>query len=353
MKRHKTRQVFVGNIRIGGDAPVSVQSMTNTKTTDIPATLVQVQALEAAGCQIIRLAVPSKEAVSAFAAIKKQARAPLVADIHFNYELALGAIDAGADKIRINPGNIGTRDKVEKVVKKAIAYKIPIRVGVNSGSIEKDILETEGATTTALLQSALRNINLCREFGAQDIVLSLKSSDVLTTVEAYRLAAKRTDVPLHIGVTEAGTVRSGAIKSAAGLGILLAEGIGDTLRVSLTGNPVEEVFVGYQILKSLNLSSRGINLISCPTCSRTQVDLIPIAGEVERRLADIEKPLTVAVMGCVVNGPGEAKEADIGIACGKGSGTLIKKGRVVRKVSESNIVEELVAEVREMLDSNE
>ena len=353
MKRHKTRQVFVGNIRIGGDAPVSVQSMTNTKTTDIPATLVQVQALEAAGCQIIRLAVPSKEAVSAFAAIKKQARAPLVADIHFNYELALGAIDAGADKIRINPGNIGTRDKVEKVVKKAIAYKIPIRVGVNSGSIEKDILETEGATTTALLQSALRNINLCREFGAQDIVLSLKSSDVLTTVEAYRLAAKRTDVPLHIGVTEAGTVRSGAIKSAAGLGILLAEGIGDTLRVSLTGNPVEEVFVGYQILKSLNLSSRGINLISCPTCSRTQVDLIPIAEEVERRLADIEKPLTVAVMGCVVNGPGEAKEADIGIACGKGSGTLIKKGRVVRKVSESNIVEELVAEVREMLDSNE
>ena len=343
----------MGNIRIGGDAPVSVQSMTNTKTTDIPATLVQVQALEAAGCQIIRLAVPSKEAVSAFAAIKKQARAPLVADIHFNYELALGAIDAGADKIRINPGNIGTRDKVEKVVKKAIAYKIPIRVGVNSGSIEKDILETEGATTTALLQSALRNINLCREFGAQDIVLSLKSSDVLTTVEAYRLAAKRTDVPLHIGVTEAGTVRSGAIKSAAGLGILLAEGIGDTLRVSLTGNPVEEVFVGYQILKSLNLSSRGINLISCPTCSRTQVDLIPIAEEVERRLADIEKPLTVAVMGCVVNGPGEAKEADIGIACGKGSGTLIKKGRVVRKVSESNIVEELVAEVREMLDSNE
>lgn len=350
--RKITKQILVGRMAIGGGAPISVQSMTNTDTRDVAASLEQIQRLETAGCQIIRLAVPSKESVRAFATIKMETTIPLVADIHFDYELALAAIDAGADKIRINPGNIGTKDKVEQVVKKAVNYRIPVRVGVNSGSIEKDILQEEGgATTAALVKSALRNVDLCREFGAQDIILSLKSSDVWQTIQAYRLVSQHTDVPLHIGVTEAGTVRSGTIKSAVGLGVLLADGIGDTLRVSLTGDPVEEVYVGYQILKSLNLSRRGINLISCPTCSRTQVDLIPIAEEVEKRLADITEPISVAVMGCVVNGPGEARHVDIGVACGKGSATLFKKGKIVRKIAEADIVEELVREVFAMIDA--
>ena len=349
--RHNTRQVMVGDVPIGGGAPVSVQSMTNTKSTDVAATLAQVKRLEEAGCQIIRIAVPSKAAVSVFAEIKKQAAAPLVADIHFNYELALGAIDAGADKIRINPGNIGSRDKVKSVVKKAVSYGVPIRVGVNSGSIEKDILKEEGGpTVAALVKSALRNVDICREFGAKDLVLSLKSSDVLKTVEAYRIVSQKTDVPLHIGVTEAGTTRSGTIKSAVGLGILLADGIGDTLRVSLTGDPVEEVYVGLQILKDLNLIPAGVTLISCPTCGRTEVDMIPIAEEVERRLASVKTPIKVAVMGCVVNGPGEAKEADIGVACGRHSATLFQKGKVVRKIKEERIVDELVQEVMTVIE---
>ena len=277
-----------------------------------------------------------------------------MADIHFRFELALAAIDAGCDKIRINPGNIGGREKTRAVVERALAANIAIRVGVNSGSIEKDILEEEGGPTVrALVRSALRNIELCQEFGARALVLSLKSSDVLKTIAAYREVAKETDVPLHIGVTEAGTVRSGAIKSAVGLGVLLAEGIGDTLRVSLTGDPVEEVYVGYQILKALNLSQRGVNLISCPTCSRTEVDLIRIAEEVERRLAGVERPLTVAVMGCVVNGPGEAKEADIGVACGKGSAVLFRHGAVLRKVSEEQIVEELIKQVLRIAETDD
>lgn len=351
-KRNKTRQVLVGNVPIGGDSVVSVQSMTNTKTTDVKATLEQIQQLEKAGCQIVRLALPSKAAVPAFAEIKKHVHVPLVADIHFNYELALGAMDAGADKIRINPGNIGSREKVAKVVKKAIAYGAPIRVGVNSGSIEKDILKDEGGpTVAALVKSALRNVDICRDFGAKDLVLSLKSSDVLTTIEAYRQAAQQTDVPLHIGVTEAGTIRSGTIKSAVGLGILLADGIGDTLRVSLTGDPVDEVYVGFQILQNLEIVPVGATIISCPTCGRTEVDMIPIAEEVEKRLASIKKPIKVAVMGCIVNGPGEAREADIGVACGKHSATLIKKGRVVRKIAEDQIVEELVREVFAQLDA--
>jgi (E)-4-hydroxy-3-methylbut-2-enyl-diphosphate synthase len=350
--KKQTKRVMVGSVPLGHGAPVSVQSMTNTDTRNVEASLAQIRRLEAAGCQIIRLAVPNREAVEAFADIKKHSKAPLVADIHFQYELALAAMDAGADKIRINPGNIGSRDKVEKVVKKAVNYKIPIRVGVNSGSIEKDILKEQGGPTTeALVKSALRNVELCQEFGAEHIVLSLKSSDVVKTIEAYRLASQRTDVPLHIGVTEAGTVRSGTIKSAVGLGVLLADGIGDTLRVSLTGDPVEEVRVGYQILKSLNLSTRGINLISCPTCSRTQVDLVSIAEAVENRLADITEPLSVAVMGCVVNGPGEASHVDIGVACGKGSATLFKKGKVIRKIAEHEIVEALVTEVHSMIKS--
>ncbi len=348
----RTRQVMVRNLPIGGGAPISVQSMTNTKTRDVDATLRQIERLAEAGCQLIRLAVPDEESVRAFAEIRRRVDLPLAADIHFRYELALASIDAGADKIRINPGNIGGREKVRLVVQKAAAAGVPIRVGVNSGSIEKDILKEEGGPTVeALVRSALRNVELCREFGAQDLVLSLKSSDVVTTIAAYRAAASRTDVPLHIGVTEAGTVRSGTIKSAVGLGVLLAEGIGDTLRVSLTGDPVEEVYVGYQILKALNLTKRGINLVSCPTCSRTEVDLIPIAEEVERRLAGIEQPLTIAVMGCVVNGPGEAREADVGVACGKGSALLLRKGAVVRKISESEIVDALLEEVQAFIRS--
>ncbi|MBN1466578.1 flavodoxin-dependent (E)-4-hydroxy-3-methylbut-2-enyl-diphosphate synthase [candidate division KSB1 bacterium] len=348
--RRETKKVMVGAVAIGGDAPISVQSMTNTKTTDIAATVAQIQHLQEAGCHIVRLAVPTKAAAIAFADIKKRCTVPLVADIHFNHELALAAIDAGADKIRINPGNIGARDKVEQVVKKAARHHVPIRVGVNSGSIARDILRQEGgATTAALVKSALRHVELCREFGAEDLVLSLKSSDVLQTIAAYRMASELTDVALHIGVTEAGTVRAGTIKSAVGCGVLLADGIGDTLRVSLTGDPVEEVYVGYQILRSLNLTQRGVNLISCPTCSRTEVDLISIAESVEARLAGIEKPITVAVMGCVVNGPGEASHADIGVACGKGSATLFKKGRVVRKIREADIVDELVREVQAMI----
>ncbi len=345
-----TRRVQVGNIAIGGGAPVSVQSMTNTRTSDISSTMQQIERLIAAGCQIIRLGVPDEKSVAAFASIRKQTNIPLVADIHFNYKLALGGMDAGADKIRINPGNIGKREQVKDIVQKAVAHKIPIRVGVNSGSIEKDILAKEGGpTVSALVASALKNIDLCREFGATDLVLSLKSSDVLKTVHAYRMVSEQTNVPLHIGITEAGTVRSGTIKSSVGLGILLAEGIGDTLRVSLTGDPVEEVYVGYQILKSLNLSQRGINLISCPTCSRTQVDMVPIAQEVEKRLSGLTQSITVAVMGCVVNGPGEAREADIGVACGKHSAVLFKKGEVVRKIPEDAIADVLVQEVQTMI----
>lgn len=344
-----TRRVYVGSVAVGGGAPVSVQSMTNTRTSDVAATLAQIERLTEAGCHIVRLAVPDDESVRAFAAIRQHASLPLVADIHFNYTLALAAMDAGADKIRINPGNIGKREHVREIVQHAVRHAIPIRVGVNSGSIEKSILQQEGGpTVAALVASALNHIEWCREFGAQDLVLSLKSSDVLDTVQAYRLVSQKIDVPLHIGITEAGTVRSGTIKSAVGLGILLHEGIGDTLRVSLTGDPVEEVYVGYHILKSLKLSHRGINLISCPTCSRTEVDMVPIAEEVERRLSGVTHPLTVAVMGCVVNGPGEAREADVGVACGKGSAVLFKKGQVVRKIPEAEIADSLVQEVLSM-----
>ncbi|MBN2412103.1 flavodoxin-dependent (E)-4-hydroxy-3-methylbut-2-enyl-diphosphate synthase [candidate division KSB1 bacterium] len=343
MTRKITKKIFVGHVPVGGGESVSVQSMTNTKTTDISSTLEQINRLVAAGCQIVRLAVPDEESVRAFEQIKKQVNCPLVADIHFDYKLALGSIDAGADKIRINPGNIGSRERVRQVVKKAAAYKIPIRVGVNSGSVEKSILKEEGgATVNALVKSGLNNIELCREFGAEHLVLSLKSSDVLKTIHAYRIVSEQTDVPLHIGVTEAGTLRSGTIKSAVGLGILLYEGIGDTLRVSLTGDPVDEVVVGFEILKNLDLYHKGVNIISCPTCGRTEVDLVPIVNEVEKRLANMQKRLTVAIMGCVVNGPGEAKEADIGVACGKHSAVIFKKGRVIKKIPESNIADVIV-----------
>ena len=331
---------------MGGDAAVVIQSMTNTRTHDVEATVTQIERLVKAGCALVRLAIPNAAAVAAFAAIKKRVTVPLVADIHFDYRLALGALDAGADKIRINPGNIGARDRVAEVVKKALACRTPIRVGVNSGSVEKEILAEEGGPSVrALVRSALRNVELCREFGAQDLVLSLKSSDVLRTIAAYESIASQTDLPLHIGVTEAGTSRSGAIKSAVAMGILLHQGIGDTLRVSLTSDPVEEVVAAQYILKSLNLIQHGITLISCPTCGRTEVNLVAIAEEVEKQLAGNSKPLTVALMGCVVNGPGEAREADLGVACGKGSAVLFKKGKIVRKIAENDIVSTLLHEI--------
>ncbi len=344
--RRKSRQIKIGALAMGGDAPIIIQSMTNTRTQDVEASVTQIERLVKAGCDLVRLAIPNSSAVPAFAEIKKRSAVPLVADIHFDYRLALGALDAGADKIRINPGNIGTRDKVEQVVKKAVAHRVPIRVGVNSGSVEKEILEEEGGPSVrALVRSALRNVELCREFGAEDIVISLKSSDVLRTIEAYESIAGQTDLPLHVGVTEAGTAKSGAIKSAVALGILLRAGIGDTLRVSLTSDPVEEIIAARYILKSLNLMQRGITLISCPTCGRTEVDLVAIAEQVEEELSGIEKPLTVAIMGCVVNGPGEAREADLGVACGKGSAVFFKKGKIIRKVPEKEIVKTIIEEV--------
>jgi (E)-4-hydroxy-3-methylbut-2-enyl-diphosphate synthase len=344
--RRKSRQIRIGSLLMGGDAPIVIQSMLNSKTTDVAGSLQQIARLQEAGCQLVRLAIPNAQALPGFAAVKKASGLPVVADIHFDYRLALEAIDAGADKIRINPGNIGSRDKVRQVVERAIACQVPIRIGVNSGSVEKEILEQEGGPTVrALVRSALRHVELCREFGAEDLVLSLKSSDVLNSIAAYQAIARECDLPLHIGVTEAGTVKSGTIKSAVALGILLHQGIGDTLRVSLTGDVVEEVIAARHILKSLDLIDQGITLISCPTCGRTEVDLIPIAEEIEARLAHIRKPLKVAVMGCVVNGPGEAREADIGVACGRGSAVLIKKGQVVRKIPENQIVQILVDEV--------
>ena len=344
--RRKSRQVQIGPLAMGGEAPIVIQSMLNSKTTDVEGSLLQIGRLAEAGCQLVRLAIPNANALPAFEEIKKRSPLPLVADIHFDYRLALGAMDGGADKIRINPGNIGARDKVRQVVEKAVACRIPIRIGVNSGSVEKEILQQEGGPTVrALVRSAMRNVDLCREFGAEDLVLSLKSSDVLRTIAAYQLAAEECDLPLHIGVTEAGTVKSGTIKSAVALGILLHQGIGDTLRVSLTGDVIEEVIAARHILKSLNLVEQGITLISCPTCGRTQVDLVNIAERVEAGLAHIRIPLTVAVMGCVVNGPGEAREADLGVACGRGSAVLIKRGQIVRKIAEDEIVQTLIDEV--------
>ncbi|MBI5286005.1 MAG: flavodoxin-dependent (E)-4-hydroxy-3-methylbut-2-enyl-diphosphate synthase [Deltaproteobacteria bacterium] len=356
--RRKTRQINVGGVLIGGDAPISVQSMTNTDTRDVSATINQVHALEKVGCEIVRVAVPNMEAAEVLGEIKKAISIPLIADIHFDYRLALRAIDAGVDGLRLNPGNIRSEERVKEVVKVAKGRAIPIRIGVNAGSLEKDILERYGhPTPEGMVESAIRHIQMLEDLDFFDIKVSLKASDVLKTIEAYRLLAERLapvpmlrdkqggDYPFHIGITEAGTIFSGAIKSAVGLGILLAEGIGDTLRVSLTGDPVEEVRVGWGILKALRLRERGVNVISCPTCGRIRVDAIRLAEEIERRLAHITKPINIAVMGCVVNGPGEAVEADIGIAGGEGVGLLYVKGNVVKKVKEEEIVDVVVREV--------
>ncbi len=338
-----TNAVQVGPVKIGGGAPVSIQSMTNTKTTCVEETLEQIHKLTFAGCELVRVAIPKENAIPSFEQICLRSAIPVIADIHFNAKLALAALDAGAAKIRINPGNIGKADAVRDIVKKAVSAQIPIRIGVNSGSLESDILKEQGGPTVqALVASAVRHIDRCRQWGAEQLVLSVKSSDVLTTIKSYEEVSRRTDVPLHIGVTEAGTLRSGSVKSAVALGILLYQGIGDTLRVSLTGDPVQEILVAKNILSGLHLKSGGVNLISCPTCSRTQVDLIPIAEAVETALAHLDFPITVAIMGCEVNGPGEAREADIGIACGRKRAVLFKRGTIIKRIDEKDIVSELV-----------
>jgi (E)-4-hydroxy-3-methylbut-2-enyl-diphosphate synthase len=346
-----TRQIRIGDVPVGGGAPCSVQSMCNTDTRDTAATIAQITALAEIGCELVRCAVLDMEAAEALGEIKSHIPIPLIADIHFDYKLALKALEKGVDGLRINPGNIGERWKVAEVVKSASERLVPIRIGVNAGSLEKELLERYGhPTAEAMVESALGHVRILEELGYDQIKISLKASDVMKTVEAYRLLSRRVDYPLHIGITEAGTTFSGAIKSSVGLGILLAEGIGDTLRVSLTGDPVDEIRVGYGILKALGLRQRGINLVSCPTCGRCQINLIPVAEEVERRLQKIIKPINVAVMGCVVNGPGEAREADVGIAGGRGEGLLFRHGEIVRKVPESELADALVAEVEKMAE---
>ena len=339
-------QVTAGNVKIGGGAKVSVQSMLNIPSSDIEGSVRQAKQLEAAGCEIIRAAIPNKDAVKLIPALKKAVSVPIVADIHFDYKLALEACAAGVDKIRINPGNIGSDDRVKAVADACKQRGIPIRIGVNSGSLEKEILAKYGhPTPEALCDSALYHASLLEKFDFNDIVLSMKSSTVSTMIKAYELAAERCDYPLHLGVTEAGTERMGIIKSSAGIGALLLHGIGDTIRVSLTADPVKEVYAAHDILKALDLRSDCVQIVSCPTCGRTKIDLIKVAGEVENALRDCRKPLKVAVMGCVVNGPGEAKEADIGIAGGDGCAVLIKKGEIIRKIKEEDIVSELLAEI--------
>lgn len=346
MFREKTKEIQIGNVKIGGGNKVAIQSMTNTKTEDVEATVQQILALEAAGCQIIRCAVPTMEAAEAIREIKKRIHIPLVADIHFDYRLAIAAIENGADKIRINPGNIGDRSRVQAVVDKAKEYNIPIRVGVNSGSLEKPLLEKYGGVTAeGIVESAMDKVRLIEEMGYDNLVVSIKSSDVLMCVKAHELIAKQCPYPLHVGITESGTVLSGNIKSSVGLGIILYQGIGDTIRVSLTGDPLEEIKSAKLILKTLGLRKGGIEVVSCPTCGRTKIDLIGLANQVENMVADIPLDIKVAVMGCVVNGPGEAKEADIGIAGGIGEGLLIKKGEIIKKVKE----EQLLSVLREEL----
>lgn len=346
--RRLTRKVRIGNVEIGGDAPVSVQSMTNTSTADVNATVAQIKRLEAAGCDIIRVAVPNDEAAAALKEIKKSISIPLVADIHFDYRLALASLEAGVDKLRINPGNIGSTDRVEAVAKAAKEREVPIRIGVNAGSIDRKRYGLPSAES--LVQSGLDEVKVLEKLGFEDIVLSLKAFDVPMMIKAYELASRRCDYPLHLGVTEAGLAWEGTIRSSVGIGALLAEGIGDTIRVSLTGDPVEEVKVGLEILNSLGLRKKPYTMISCPTCGRCAIDLSEIADKVRQRLESEppKKPITVAVMGCVVNGPGEASLADVGIAGGKGSGVLFAKGEMLRTVPEDALVDELMKEVERL-----
>ena len=346
MYRDNTRVVRIGDRKIGGGNPILIQSMTNTKTEDVEATVAQILALEKAGCEIIRCTVPTEEAAKALREIKKQIHIPLVADIHFDYRMAIAAIENGADKIRINPGNIGSAEKVKAVVDAAREREIPIRVGVNSGSLEKPLLEKYGdVTAEGIVESALDKVRMIEELDYRNLVISIKSSDVLMCVRAHELLADRTDYPLHVGITEAGTVRSGNIKSAIGLGLILSKGIGDTIRVSLTGDPVEEIRSARLILRTLGLRKGGVEVVSCPTCGRTQIDLIGLASKVEALVEDYPLDIKVAVMGCAVNGPGEAREADLGIAGGRGEGLLIKKGEIIRKVPEDQLLNALKYEL--------
>ncbi|APC79608.1 flavodoxin-dependent (E)-4-hydroxy-3-methylbut-2-enyl-diphosphate synthase [Clostridium botulinum] len=349
MMRKSTKKVKVGSIYVGGDSPISIQSMTNTDTRDAKNTLNQINKLEEIGCDIIRCAVPDIEASEALKIITKESKIPVVADIHFDYKLALESIKNGVDALRINPGNIGSMERVKMVAEAAKGKSIPIRVGVNSGSLKKDILDKYGGVCPeALVESALQHVNILEKCNFNDIVISIKSSNVMQMIESYRLISEKVNYPLHLGVTEAGTIFRGTIKSSVGIGTLLAEGIGDTIRVSITGDPLEEIKIGKEILRSLGYVNEGIEFVSCPTCGRTNIDLISIAEEVEKRLLNCNKNIKVAVMGCVVNGPGEAREADIGIAGGKGEGLIFKKGEVIKKVKEKNIIDELIKEIEKM-----
>ena len=349
MERKQTREIKIGNVKIGNNNQIAIQSMCNTKTEDAEATIKQILRLEAAGCDIIRCAVPHMEAAKAFSKIKKGIHIPLVADIHFDHKLAIAAIENGADKVRINPGNIGSEEKVKEVVAAAKAYGIPLRVGVNGGSLEKDLLEKYGhVTAEALVESALKQVDALEKYNFENIVISIKSSDVMLSIKAHELISKKVDYPLHVGITETGLLSEGSIKSAVGIGVILYEGIGDTIRVSLTDDPIHEVETAKAILKNLGLRKGGINLVSCPTCGRTNIDLIGLAGKVQELIKTYpatDKDIKVAVMGCVVNGPGEAREADLGVAGGKGEGLIFKKGEIIKKVPEENLLSELKKEL--------
>lgn len=350
IKRNSTRCIYVGTVPIGGGAPIAVQSMTNTYTQDIRSTVEQIRRLESAGCEIVRVAVPDEEAAAAISSIKRQISIPLIADIHFDYRLAIASARAGADALRINPGNIGSDEKVKAVIDCADDYGLPIRIGVNAGSLEKDILKQSGGVATAegMVESAQRNMARLGSMGFTRIKVSLKASDVARTVNAYRLLSSQSDVPLHLGVTEAGGLYPGTVKSSIGIGMLIAEGIGDTIRVSLTRDPVEEVRVGFEILKALDIRHHGPDIISCPTCGRCRINLFEIVEQVEKGLLNVSLPIKIAIMGCVVNGPGEAREADIGIAGGDGIGILFKKGEIVKKFPQDRLVNVLLEEVRKM-----
>ncbi|MDD5435759.1 MAG: flavodoxin-dependent (E)-4-hydroxy-3-methylbut-2-enyl-diphosphate synthase [Nitrospira sp.] len=351
--RKRTRQIRVGDVLIGGGAPVVVQSMTNTDTADVDTTVAQIKRLEDAGCEIVRVAVPDKDAAAVLNRIKSFINIPLIADIHFDYRLALTAIEKGVDGLRLNPGNIGDESRIRQVVRAAKDRGIPIRIGVNAGSLEEDLLKKYGHPTPyAMVESAARHINILEELGFCDIKISLKASNIPTTIAAYRLFSEQYDYPLHVGISEAGPLLSGTVKSSVGIGILLAEGIGDTIRVSLTADPVQEVKVAYEILKSLNLRHRGINIISCPTCGRMELDIEQIAAEVEKRLSHVTIPLNISILGCVVNGIGEGKESDVGIAGGKGSGLLFREGKVVRKLKETELADALVKEVEDIVNKH-
>ena len=353
MERHKTREVKIGNRIIGGNHPIAIQSMTNTKTEDVAATVAQIHQLTKAGCEIIRCAVPTMEAAKALGEIKKQITIPLVADIHFDYRLAIAAMENGADKIRINPGNIGSADRVIAVVDEAKSRNIPIRVGVNSGSLEKDLVEKyHGVTAEGIVESALDKVKMIEDMGYDNLVISIKSSDVMMCVKAHELIASKTEHPLHVGITEAGTLISGNIKSSIGLGLILSQGIGDTIRVSLTGDPIEEIKSAKLILRTLGLRKGGIEVVSCPTCGRTQINLIQLANQVETMVAEFPLDIKVAVMGCVVNGPGEAKEADLGVAGGIGEGLIIKHGKVFKKVPEEELLPALRYELEHWSETN-